>query len=267
MPFVQANGIKLYYEECGKGDPLLLIMGITAQGSNWKKHADAWSQDFRCILPDNRGVGLSDKPEGAYSTEQMADDHAGLLDALQIERARIVGCSMGSTIAQQLALRHPQRVRSVVLMCTWARCDRYTRDIFRHLGDIKSRLRPEEFSTYMQLLSYTKPFWDREDGFAQLLESRRTAAANPIPQPVHGFEGQAAACVTHDTLDQLSQISCPCLVIGGKNDIFTPPWMAEEVAAEIPHSTLHLYEGAGHAFHWECIEDFDPRVRTWLQAH
>ncbi len=162
MPFVDSNGIRLYYEERGTGEPLLLLMGITAPGSVWQKHADDWSKEFRCIIPDNRGVGLSDKPAGAYSTEQMADDHAGLLGALGIESARVVGCSMGSTIAQQLALRHPQLVRSMVLMCTWARCDRYARDVFRHMSDIKSRLRPEEFATYIQLLIFAKPYWDRD---------------------------------------------------------------------------------------------------------
>jgi pimeloyl-ACP methyl ester carboxylesterase len=179
----------------------------------------------------------------------------------------VVGCSMGSTIAQQLALRHPQLVRNMVLMCTWARCDRYARDVFRHMGDIKSRLRPEEFATYIQLLIFAKPYWDRDASFAELLQGRKDAASNSMPQPVHGFEGQASACVTHDTVNQLQNINCPCLVIGGRSDIFTPVWMAEEVAAGIPHSDLHLYEGAGHAFHWECIEDFNPRVRTWLRAH
>jgi pimeloyl-ACP methyl ester carboxylesterase len=88
MPFVDSNGIRLYYEECGKGDPLLLLMGITARGAVWQKHVEDWSKEFRCIIPDNRGVGLSDKPAGSYSTEQMADDHAGLLGALGIETAR-----------------------------------------------------------------------------------------------------------------------------------------------------------------------------------
>ena len=156
---------------------------FTAPGSVWQKHADNWSKEFRCIIPDNRGVGLSDKPAGAYSTEQMADDHAGLLGALAIESARVVGCSMGSTIAQQLALRHPQLVRSIVLMCTWARCDRYARDVFRHMSDIKSRLRPEEFATYIQLLIFAKPYWDQDAGFAELLQGRKDAASNSLPQP------------------------------------------------------------------------------------
>jgi pimeloyl-ACP methyl ester carboxylesterase len=267
MPLVETNGIQVYYEECGKGDPLLMIMGITARGAVWQKHAEYWSQEFRCILPDNRGVGLSDKPVGPYSSAQMADDYAGLLDALGIERARLVGCSMGSIVAQELALRHPARVRSMVLMCTWARCDRYARDVFQHMTNIKSRLRPEEFAIYIQLLIFAKRYWDGEASFAELQEGRAGAACDPMPQPLHGFEGQAAACVAHDTLERLHQVACPALVIGGRSDIFTPVWMAEEVAARIPGCDLHLYEGAGHAFHWECIEDFNPRVREWLRGH
>jgi pimeloyl-ACP methyl ester carboxylesterase len=135
------------------------------------------------------------------------------------------------------------------------------------MADIKSRLRPEEFATYIQLLIFAKPHWDKDSAFAELQEGRSGAAADPMPQPVHGFEGQAAACVAHNTLEQLQDITCPCLVIGGRSDIFTPVWMAEEVASRIPHSDLHLYEGAGHAFHWERIDDFNPRVLDWLRAH
>jgi pimeloyl-ACP methyl ester carboxylesterase len=267
MPTVSTNGIEMYYEEQGSGDPLVLIMGLTARGAVWEKHAEFWSRGFRCIAPDNRGVGLSDKPEGPYTSAQMADDYAGLLASLSISRARVVGCSMGSVIAQQLMLRHPNLVQSAVLMCTWGRCDRYARDVFRHIVDIKSRLRPEEFATHIQLLIFAKRHWDGDATFAEIMEGRALAALDPLPQPVHALEAQAAACVEHNTIDELDRIKCPCLVIGGQDDIFTPRWMAEEVAARIPCCDLHLYEGAGHAFHWECINDFNPRVCDWLRAH
>ncbi|MCC6881040.1 MAG: alpha/beta fold hydrolase, partial [Verrucomicrobiales bacterium] len=94
MPHVETNGIKMYYDERGSGDPVLLIMGITAPGGVWEAHANDWSEHFRCIFGDNRGVGLSDKPEGPYTSAMMADDYAGLLDALGIASARVVGVSM-----------------------------------------------------------------------------------------------------------------------------------------------------------------------------
>lgn len=267
MPTISANGIQLYYEERGTGEPVLLIMGITAPGSAWELHATFWQERFRCLLPDNRGVGLTDKPAGPYSSAMMADDFAGLLDALGLERVRVVGCSMGSIIAQQLALRHPQRVRSLVLMCPWARCDAYARGVFEHIKTIKARLRPEEFMAYIQLLIFSKTTWDAAQGWADLIEGRRLAAENARPQPLHALEAQAAACTGHDTLAELGRIRCPALVIGGDADIFIPRWMAEEVARGIPGAELHLYAGAGHAFHWERIDDFNPRVRAWLAAH
>jgi pimeloyl-ACP methyl ester carboxylesterase len=255
----------MYYEARGAGDPLVMIMGITARGAVWEKHAACWEQSFRCILPDNRGVGMSDKPAGPYTSGQMADDYAGLMDALGIGQARVIGCSMGSIIAQQLALRHPQRVRSMVLMCTWARCDRYALDVFQHIVDIKSRLRPNEFARYIQLLIFAKPFWDDTVAYGEMLAGRSTP--DPLPQPVHGLESQAAACMDHNTLDELGRVQCPTLVIGGRNDIFTPVWMAEEAASRIPGCELHLYDGAGHAFHWEKMDDFNPRIRDWFLRH
>jgi pimeloyl-ACP methyl ester carboxylesterase len=242
-------------------------MGITAPGSVWEKHAAFWSQHFRCLLPDNRGVGKTDKPVGPYSSAMMAEDLAGLLEQLGLENVHVVGCSMGSTIAQQLALRHPKRVRSLVLMCPWARCDRYAAGIFAHMATLKARLRPEEFIQYIQLLIFAKETWDSDSGFADLEQGRRDAAVAAEQQPLHALEAQAAACVSHNALNELPKITSPALVIGGVEDIFTPAWMAREVAAGLSRSELHLYPGAGHAFHWERIDDFNPRVRDWLLAH
>jgi pimeloyl-ACP methyl ester carboxylesterase len=269
MPFVQTNGINFYYEERGpsSAEPLLLIMGITAPGGVWEPHASYWQNDFRCIIGDNRGVGQSDKPVGPYSTEQMADDYAGLLDALQLENVRVVGCSMGSTIAQQLAIRHPKKVRSLVLMCPWARCDNAAKAIFQHMTHCKARFRPEEFSLYIQQLIYSKASWDNEQTAADLEAGRNQAAIDPFPQPLHGLEGQAAACIAHNALAELPSLTQPALIIGGKEDIFTPVWMANEVAGAIPNSDLFLYEKAGHIFHFEQLEDFNPRVKNWLLAH
>jgi pimeloyl-ACP methyl ester carboxylesterase len=267
MPYVETNGIQMFYEEKGQGDPLLLIMGITAPGAVWEAHAEDWSTAFRCIMPDNRGVGASDKPPGDYSSAMMADDHAGLLDALGIDKVRVVGVSMGSIIAQQLCLRHPHKIQSAVLMCPWARCDRYARSIFQHIVDCKARFTPSEFMEWIQLLIFAKPFWDNDEAYQSLLDGRAAADEDPNPQPLHGVKGQAAACTGHDTLSQLPQIAQPCLVIGGKEDIFTPQWMADEVAAAIPNAEQHMYDNAGHAFHWEVMDDFNPRVRNWLLAH
>ncbi len=267
MPIIETNGIQMYYEEKGSGDPLILIMGLTANGATWEAHAEVWSEKFRCIMPDNRGVGLSDKPTGDYSAEMMADDYAGWMDSLGSEKARVVGVSMGSIIAQQLCLRHPDKVQSAVLMCPWATCDRYAAAIFKHIETCKAHLDNKQFLTFIQLLIFTKPFWDNDEAYAGMVEGREDFDANPTPQPLHGLKGQAAACINHSVADQLGNIAAPCLVIGGKDDIFTPNWMAQEVAAGIPNCETHFYDGAGHAFHWEVMDDFNPRVQDWLLAH
>ena len=265
MPYAKTNGINMYYEEHGKGEPLLLIMGITAPGSVWEKHVTFWKKDYRCIVADNRGVGNSDKPSGPYSTAQMADDYIGLMDALKISRAKVIGVSMGSTIAQQLCLRDARRIQAAVLMCPWARCDRTAKAIFQHIVAIKAKLPANEFTRYIQLLIFSKSSWDNDLLHEEMIKGQQDSLTDPNPQPLQALEAQAAACMDHNVLDQLAKISQPCLVIGGKKDIFTPPWMAQEVASAIPNAQLHLYENSAHAFHWEEIDDFNPRVRDWLK--
>ena len=124
----------------------------------------------------------------------MADDMAGLLDALELDRAHVVGVSMGSIIAQQLAIRNPDRVRSLVLMCPWARCDRYAASIFRHMMTIKARLRPEEFTEYIQLLIFSKGTWDDIEGYAELIDERTHASSGRGPA-TFARAGGAGACL------------------------------------------------------------------------
>ena len=267
MALAKTNGINLYYEEHGEGDPLLLIMGITAPGSVWEKHLNDWKNYFRCIVVDNRGVGNSDKPDGDYTTAQMADDYIGLLDFLGIQKIKVVGVSMGSIIAQQLCLRDQKRVQAAVLMCPWARCDRAAEAIFHHMVAIKGALPPNEFMRYIQLLIFSKASWDKAEVYEEMLQARQDALTDPNPQPLRALASQAAACIHHDLLNELPKIKQPCLVIGGKEDIFTPPWMAHEVANAIPHSQLHLYEKSGHAFHWENMDDFNVRVKDWIRQN
>ncbi len=267
MPTIETNGINLYYEIKGEGEPLLLIMGITAPGSVWGPHVADWQEHFQCIVADNRGVGFSDKPAGPYTSAMMADDYAGLLDHLGMENVSVVGCSMGSIIAQQLAIRHPHKVKSLVLMCPWARCDSYAKGVFQQMINAKARFTPAEFSLHIQLLIFSKSHWDKPQVLKEMEEGRLADGENPFPQPLHGLEGQAAACIHHDALAALAEVKSPTLVIGGDADIFTPVWMAREVSEAIKGSQLYLYEGLGHGFHFENTPDFNPRVREWLLAH
>ena len=118
MPITKANGIDLYYEIHGDGEPLLLIMGLSLTSKSWFKTLPALSEQYKVILFDNRGVGQSGKPNSPYSIELMAEDARAVLDAAGVESAHVYGISMGGMIAQRLAIQYPERVRSLILGCT-----------------------------------------------------------------------------------------------------------------------------------------------------
>src|SRR6202035_6194845 len=120
MPFVINEGVKIYWDECGSGEPLLLVMGLSYPSYMWHRSRPILAQHYRTIAFDNRGIGQSDVPSGAYSMSMMASDGAGVLDAAGVEAAHVFGVSMGGMIAQEFALQYPKRVRSLILGCTAA---------------------------------------------------------------------------------------------------------------------------------------------------
>lgn len=175
---IQANGIKIGYQERGSGSPLVLIMGLGADGSVWERHVQEYEKHFRCFLVDNRGTGESDKPPGPYTTAQMADDYAGLIAGLGLGPVRVAGVSMGGAIAQQLALRHPSLVRSMVLVSTWAKCDEYAKWVFEHLSKMRAVSAPADFTQLLQLWIWTAKWMeDHADELRQAQQDSANAAA------------------------------------------------------------------------------------------
>ena len=257
------SGIRLCYEVRGQGEPLVLLMGLGAPGSRWEEHVTAYEKHFRCILVDNRGAGGSDKPRGPYTTAMMADDTAGLMAALGIDRARIAGISMGSAIAQELALRHPARVRSLVLVSSWSRCDRYTRAVFEHLAAMRAVATPAAFTQLLQLWIFTAGYYEAH--YDEMLQAQEEAEADYMPLPA--FEAQCAACCGHDTYARLGEIGVPALLTVGEADIFTPLRLSREMHAAMPGSELLVLPGLGHAHHWEDLAQFNARTVSFLLAN
>src|SRR2546427_1069679 len=142
MGKARVNGIEINYVEAGSGDPLLLIMGFGGDHLAWAFQTSVFAQSYRVIAFDNRGAGQSDVPDVPYSARMMADDAVGLLDHLKIERAHVLGVSMGGMIAQEVALTHPRRVRSLQLHCTMARADRYMQALIENWASCAGRSRP-----------------------------------------------------------------------------------------------------------------------------
>ena len=263
MPVVRANGIKIHYEERGRGDPLILIMGLGADGSLWEDHVSEYGKHFRCILMDNRGAGHSDKPEGAYTTEMMAADTAGLMDALGIENARVAGISMGSTIAQHLALAHPEKVRSLVLVSSWARCDPYMRTVFEHFKKLRPLADPADFVRILQLWIFTPGHYDTHQ--EDMAEGVQEAVEKYMP--LHAYQAQCDACAEHDTLDRLPGIQAATLITVGDADIFTPLPCSIETDGRMPKSELLVFPGRGNCHHWEDLEKFNASTADFLLSH
>jgi pimeloyl-ACP methyl ester carboxylesterase len=262
MPYADNDGVRIRYTERGRGEPLLLLMGLGAPGEVWELHAQAYERHFRCLLVDNRGAGHSDKPDGPYATAQMARDALAVLDAAGVERAHVAGISMGSGIAQELALAAPERVRSLVLVASWARCDAYMRAVFGSFRHLRAVASPADFVQMLQLWIWApQPYNQRA---RELLEAQAVAAEGYMP--LHAFQAQCDACAEHDTLERLGEISAPVLLTSGDADIFTPLRLSEEMEDLIPDAELLVLPGCGHVHHWEALETFNARTTEFMRG-
>lgn len=267
MPSVTVNGVRLFYEEAGAPDapPLVLIMGWGGDHTAWALQVPAFAAEHRVIALDNRGAGQSAVPDGPYSIPAMAEDVVGLMDALGIARAHVVGASMGGMIAQELVLRHPGRVRTLQLHCTAPIIDAYGLFLIDTLLAVKARGdREENVRAVMPWILCRKTMTDRPDFIRFWIDRALT-----YPYPI-GFEGlslQADAIRAHDTLGRLGEISVPTLITTGTEDILVPPSSSRELHARIPGSELHAIEDAGHLHFIEQAEAFNEACVRFLQKH
>lgn len=253
----------IFYHERGSGDPLILIMGFGADGAVWQKHAAVYEKHFRCIIPDNLGVGLSAQPQGPYSTMQMAGDIIAVMDDAGITKARIAGISMGGAIAQELAINYPERVHSLLLVSTWARFDNYAAAVYENLKKVRAQVEPETFMQLLQLWIFAPPYY--KEHASELRKDAATASAQERPQTRQGFEGQLDACIAHDTADRLHTIKCPVLITVGSMDIFTPPAFSELIHEKIVQSQLISFPDGGHVHHWEDLERFNSETMEFFK--
>jgi pimeloyl-ACP methyl ester carboxylesterase len=252
----------MYYEVHGNGESLVLIQGLSLDSSAWANQISAFSQKYRVIVFDNRGVGQSESPKISYSTEMMADDTVELLKFLNIKNAHILGFSMGGAIAQQIALKYPEIVKSLILVTTAARFPAKA----QYLTKLWLKMSEEKVPVETRLQEIC--LWVFTDDFF-VDEARVTAAVDlglnhPHPQTTQGFAGQIAALLQHDTRDNLDRISAPTLVLIGKDEIFIPLNFSEELAANIPNAELVISEKGGHNYWMEFPEIFNRAVMQFL---
>jgi pimeloyl-ACP methyl ester carboxylesterase len=265
VPKVRVGGIDLFYEAAGEGEPVVLIMGFGGDHLAWGFQFREMASRFRVVAFDNRGAGQSAAPDVPYTTRMMADDTVGLMDALGVERAHIVGASMGGMIAQEVALAHPSRVRSLQLHCTLARPDAQTRALIAAWRAARPSLSPEQYMRLQFLWLFSPVTWQDRPDFVETILAN--GVANPHPQSQAGFVRQGDAILSHDTLDRLSTLRTPTLVTVGEDDILVPPRFSRLLAERIPGAELHIVPGAGHVHFWEQVETFNQLCVHFLDRH
>lgn len=263
---ISSNGQDLYCEIHGEGYPLVLIMGIGYDSSIWKLHqVPDLANLFRVVIFDNRDTGLSSRASQPYSISDMADDLAGLLDGLKIQRAHLLGLSMGGMIAQEFALRHPERVDRLVLSGSGAAPARSAIDAIQVWSWVKHHDPSGETFTAQQFAWLFSMSFLRNQ--AAVEQTRAILASNPNPVSPDGYARQATAYLQHDVLDRLGYIRAETLVVAGEQDLLTPPWALREVADAIPDARLEILRGDGssHLMALERPGEFNQLVTDFLR--
>ena len=258
-----ATGIQMNYRRVGHGDPLLMIMGTSGSLGLWGQVEPGLVEAHEVISFDNRGLGASEPGEGELSMRSMAGDTVALLDAIGVERAHVCGWSLGSAVAQELALAHPDRVGALVLYGTWGRVDGFQTALLSALshpwetGDLEAALTALGLAFSPELLSSPE--------FEALMEQLRPLFPSTEAQ-IAATARQWRADLEHDTLDRLHEISAPTLVVAGEQDLLTPPWQCRAVADRIPGARYECLSGPGssHALAFERTEEFVALVRGFL---
>lgn len=249
-------------------DVVLWLQGLNAPAAAWAVQLAHFSRTHRCIAPDARGVGKSDAPEGPYTTAQMADDALRILDACDVDRAHVVGLSLGGAVAQELGLSQPSRVRSLALLASFARQaprSRAVLEAWRTLYPlvVKSAALREAWEKQAYAWLFTDAYWRNEAGVRAAL---RFAATQPL-QPVEGFVGQLEAALAHDATGRLSAFRVPTLIVHGALDQLAAPAGAEELARLIPGAELLVLPDVGHAVNLEGQRAVNAALRAfWRRA-
>lgn len=250
MPSIDAAGTELHYLRGGDGEPLLLIQGMSATHLAWgRPFLDELERSFDTIVFDNRGMGLSGHAKLPFTTADLAADTAGLLDALELESVHVVGISMGGMIAQELALAHPQRIRTLTIgasYCGGPEATLMAPEDLQMLGAAMASGDRDQVFRAMWEINLSPGFRAEDSRYAAFSEM---AAALSSPQPV--IMQQMQACAAHDTHRRLGRIDLPTLVIHGDADRLLGYPNGRQIAAAIPGSRLETLEGVGHMFWWE----------------
>jgi len=258
------NGVRIAYTVQGAGAPLVLIMGYRLSSSAWpNEFIEALAARFTVLTFDNRGTGLSEKPLRGYALANMAADVCGLLDHLGIERAHVLGYSMGGGIAQEFALRYPARLLTLILCATFCGGSKtiYAKPhVLRTLHELEGLL-PEEAARQIWSVTYS-PAYLQSNPQAVELQMRREIVN---PTPLYAADLQFQAIAEFDSSAALSRIGAPTLVLTGAFDQLVPPRNSRIIADLIPHSELVVIPECGHRVMWESPDQSASIIGHFLE--
>ncbi len=261
MPFAQNDGVRIYYEAVGDGEPVLWLQGVGADHRAWSVQMFHFSRRFRCILPDNRDVGRSGRATSGYDLDDMARDALSVLDSAGVERAHVVGLSMGGSIAQHVALLASERVRSLALLSSCARPDGRLRAVTGLWPELFARLGRVMFHRQAEPWMFSPEFFEHP---ANLRALRRYVEEDEHGQEPEAFARQAAAASAQDALVRLGEIRARTLVISGELDILVPPYLGRQLAEGIPGARFELIEGVAHSVNLERQKIFNRALEGFL---
>jgi 3-oxoadipate enol-lactonase len=251
-------GVDIYYRMTGDGPPMVLVAGLGDDHASWAAQTEAFSTDHTVVAFDNRGIGRSSTPPGPYTIEQMADDAHELARALDLDPVVAAGSSMGGAICQRWALRHPDDIDRLVLTNTWAERDPFVGALVDHWISLARAGGGRHIIESLLVFCFCPDFMARNP------ETVQEFLAFPPPQ-LEGFMAAAAACRAHHTLEELSQIHHPALVIAGEHDILTRPQLSRHLADCLSDARLASLP-TGHMVFWEMPEAFNALVRGFVGA-
>jgi pimeloyl-ACP methyl ester carboxylesterase len=264
MPKVEVNGIRINYEIHGAGQPVVLIGGLGADTFLWFRQVPELSEYFQLVAFDNRGAGESDKPNEPYSIPMLAQDTAGLMRALGIDRAHILGASLGGLIAQEFALTYPSMLDRLVLVCTsFAGRQSIRPSLLSMISILPALIRTghPEADTRRSFAVFTSRRWRKTH--ADLVD-RFVAWRVAHPQPPYAFKRQRDALKGFTTADRVTGIAAPTLIVHGESDRVVPVDNARLLAERIPNSRLVVLEDSGHACSIDQAETFNRVVIDFL---
>jgi aminoacrylate hydrolase len=263
MPRIVIGDGALYYERQGVGFPVMLVSGLSGFASFWTDLVPGFAKSFDVVTHDHRGIGQSDLTRSGFTVDRMAADVIGLMDALEIERAHIVGHSTGGAIAQILAIEQPKRVASIVLSASWTKPDAYFRRFFGMRKDILLRLGPSAYVQANSLFLYPGWYVARNNEQLRQMEAQTLAVFPPTEIAASRID----AILAFDRTAQLARIKTPTLVVGAEDDIITPAYFSEELARLIPGAEIKIFPRGGHAFTQVRPREFSQAVLPFLASH